>query len=165
MTGIFTGDLAKSIGWAFVRDWEKPTWGCHELPRGEHIDDGRVLTEFRVWFEDRLTWFKPDIFVAERPMEGGNLRTSAALLIGLASHARQICWQRGIRYEHVPVNSIRKHFCGSAHVGKDDVGYKCRQLGWAVGNHNAADALAILSYARDCLLEPAHQQILGGARG
>ena len=162
---LMAGDLSKSLGWAFVRDWGTPQWGTHELPRGGHVPDARVFHEFRTWLYDRFAWFKPDVFAVEAPMVGGSVKTAAGLLIGLEAHAAEICHDLGIRYERVAVNTVRLHFCGSGHADKDDVGMKCRSLGWQVADHNAADALALLSYTRDCILDPAPQQLLGGVRG
>lgn len=163
-------DIAKSCGWAFARGWAQPSFGCEEFPRGEHVDEGKVFTMFRDWLSGMIGMHRVDTVLYEAPIHGVNDMRTTFLLIGMAAHAESVCWDHKVRVYQEASSVIRKHFLDKT-TGrkkgdiKEDVAFKCRQLGWPVANLNAADALAGLAYARDCFLTPAHQQILGGARG
>lgn len=169
MTSIFAADFSKSCGWAHARDWDAPTFGVQEFPRGEHVDEGKVFSLFREWLDGMLKMLRADLMLYEAPIHGVNDLRTTFLLIGIAAHAESVCWDRGIRVYQESASVIRRHFIGKGRAGKggnikDEVGFKCRQLGWQVFNHNAADALATLAYARDCFLDPAEMQLLGGVR-
>lgn len=43
-------------------------------------------------------------------------------------------------------SDVRGHFCAAGGRKKDDVMEVCRQAGWEFDSHDAADALALLSY-------------------
>ena len=161
---ILALDLSKSCGWALCVGWEKPTWGVKELPRGEHVSEGRVFHEFRQWLTDMIALNAPGLVIFETPIFGGDIpRTAAYLLIGLAAITEEACEATGTDCAQEVVATVRKHFCGSGRAQKGDVGFRCRQLGWAVTDHNAADALALMSFARDSVM-PAQQTVLAGAR-
>jgi hypothetical protein len=167
---IMALDISKSCGWAFARGWAQPSFGCEEFPRGSEVDEGKVFAMFRDWLDGMLGLHQVDLLLYEAPIHGVNDMRTTFVLIGMAAHVESVCWDRGVRVYQEAASVIRKHFIGKGKNGrgarkssiKDDVGFKCRQLGWPVVNDNAADALATLAYARDCFLQPAPQQILGG---
>jgi Holliday junction resolvasome RuvABC endonuclease subunit len=151
---ILAFDLSKSCGWAFSVGWQQPTFGVKELPRGEHVTEGKVFHAFRQWLSEMCQFNNPDLLMFEAPMVGGEqMRTSAYLLIGLAALVEEYAESVGIDCAQEAVVTVRKHFCGSGRAKKDDVGFRCRQLGWNVTDHNAADALALLDFARASVLQ------------
>lgn len=163
-------DISKSCGWAFARDWAQPSFGVKEFPRGDHVDEGRVFSLFRDWLHDMLTLHNVNLLLYEAPIHGVNDMRTTFVLIGMAAHAESVCHDRGVRVYQEAASVIRKHFVGKGRAGKkgnikDDVGYRCRQLGWQVSDHNAADALAALAYARDTFLPANAAQVMGGVRG
>src|SRR5690606_35025400 len=118
--------------------WEKPTWGVFELPRGDHVTEGRVFNEQRKWLSGMMDILRPDLVIFESPMLAGNVPITAAyLLIGMAAITEELCSDRGIDVAQAAVSTVRKHFVGHGRAKKDDVGWKCRQLGWQVSDHNA----------------------------
>jgi hypothetical protein len=162
-------DIAKSCGWAFARDWAQPSFGCQEFPRGEFVDEGKVFTLYRDWLNGMLALHQVDTVLYEAPIHGVNDMKTTFLLIGMAAHTESVCWDRGVNVYQEAASTIRRHFIDKT-TGrkkgdiKEDVAFKCRQLGWPVVNLNAADALATLAYARDCFLPAAPQQLLAGVR-
>lgn len=166
-------DLSKSTGWAFARGWSTPSFGVKEFPRNRgdyEVPLGTVLRLFREWLLDMIALHRPDKLLYEAPIiSGGGDLYKHMVLLGMAAMTECVCDEAGIDCYQESSATIRKHFIGvgrgkSADL-KDAVGYRCRQLGWQVSDHNAADALAALAYARDCFLPRAAQQLLGGVRG
>ncbi|HVI92302.1 MAG TPA: hypothetical protein VM659_28690 [Dongiaceae bacterium] len=157
-------DLSKSVGWAFAEDRLSPRFGCKEFPRGQYATTGQVFHKFRCWLVDEFIKWDPTDVAFEAPMFAGNAGEVAYLLIGMAAITEELCNERGVPcYQQTP-DEIRKHLLGFARGNdiKGHVGFKLRQLGYDVVDHNAADALAGLIYMQDCFL-PESATVLAGA--
>jgi hypothetical protein len=157
-------DIAKSTGWAESTGRDSVHFGVKEFPRGTLATTVMVFFAYEQWLNDWLDIVKPDDLAFEAPMFSGNSGEVAYLLIGLAAITEITCFKRDIRcYQQTP-DEIRKHLLGFARGNdiKGHVGFKLRQLGYDVADHNAADALAGLIYMQDCFL-PESAPILAGA--
>lgn len=84
-----------------------------------------------------------------QPSEGSNNHTIVALAQA-AGVARATAHRCGARVHMVASSTVRKHFIGHGRVpsaeAKEAVVARCRALGWAVDNHDAADAAATWSW-------------------
>lgn len=163
-------DTSKSCGWALSRDWGHPLFGVKEFPRGNNVEPGRVFNLYEQWLRDMIALHQIDLVLYEAPVQGVDNMETAFILIGMAAYTDGICNDLGVRVYREESSTIRKHFIGYGRTRKgrnikDDVGFKCRQLGWKVSDHNAQDALATLAYARDTFLPAGESQMLGGVRG
>lgn len=175
--GSYMGlDLSKSAGWGHAYGWAKPTWGVLELPRNSwdkaDVPLGRVLRIYRNWLVDMIDVLQPEKVVYEAPIvTGGGDLYKHQVLLGLTAVTEEVCDEGPVVYQESS-STVRKWFIGKGRGTskelKDAVMDKCRELGWAVTDHNAADALAMLDYLRAGYMDDvigSHQQILGGARG
>jgi Holliday junction resolvasome RuvABC endonuclease subunit len=157
----FALDLSKSTGWCSGRDLDDPVFGVLELPRGAEVTEGRAFNEYRKWLTGMVTIDRPTHIAFESPMLGGDVPfTAAYLLIGLAAITEQVAEEYGIDCSQAAVSSVRLFFCGDGRAKKDDVGFKCRQLGWPITNHNAADAAALYAFLRTAVLGKASEDLL-----
>ncbi|HVJ44647.1 MAG TPA: hypothetical protein VM639_24330 [Dongiaceae bacterium] len=156
-------DIAKSAGWATSNGRADVLFGVKEFPRGQLATTGQVFRLYRQWLSDFIAIHNPTDLAFEAPMFAGNAGEVAYLLIGMAAITEEFCNERGIPcYQQTP-DEIRKHLLGFARGNdiKSHVGFKLRQLGYDVADHNAADALAGLIYMQDCFL-PETAAILAG---
>jgi hypothetical protein len=149
---ILALDHGTNLGWSLGRGSSTPRWGSHRLPSPDGDAFGRVWRAYGDWLSDMITVHAPTLIVKEAPLINEHMGQQAArMLMGLDTLAEYITELRDVEVMDVHVATVRKHFCGSGHAKKDDVGFECRQRGWMVADHNAADALAVLSFARDAL--------------
>lgn len=85
-------------------------------------------------------------------LHGGTNATTLFAGAGLAAHAMSFCEALGIRWRSVPIRSWRKHFIGSVPRGTKTPDFKhmsmsrCRELGFDVQKHDAAEAAGLLDY-------------------
>jgi Holliday junction resolvasome RuvABC endonuclease subunit len=141
-------DLATRTGWALRSAGGALQFGFEQLPPAHGEDYGRLFNAYRGWLRGMIAIDRPDWIYFERAMTNEHEGQSAAIiLIGLAAMTLEIAYERKVPWKHIPVSTVRKHFCGSGKAKKEDVGYRCRQLGYEVSDHNAADAIALLDYA------------------
>lgn len=82
---------------------------------------------------------------------------TAQALIQLTGAARAAAHLAGARVRLVAVQTVRRHFIGHGGMKSKDAKQavldRCRQLGWAVELHDAADAGAVWHYGM-CTLNP-----------
>jgi len=150
---ILALDISIHCGWALGRGWEQPRFGVHHLPSFGDGMFGTSFASFHNWLADMMTVHSPDQMIFEAPLVAHGPGINAARLsLGLAGIAEMVAHVRGVTASEVMVATVRKHFCGAGHAKKEDVGFVCRERGWMVSDHNAADALAVLDFARHALL-------------
>jgi len=165
MKRVLALDLSSAVGWA-----ADP---CGDAPPGLIPDRG-------VW---RLPGFQPEVsaqsfgklfrlvqsairtrgieLVAYEEVLPGSAEAKAFWLqkaqMGQIGAVEAAAEDLGCAVTHAAVASIRKHFCGSGRPRdkKQAVIRACLQRGWTVGDHNAADACALWSYAKSILVPEA----------
>lgn len=106
---------------------------------------------------------KPDLIAVEAAVGGPK---TSHFLVGILACVRGCAFNRGVAVETFDISSIRKHFLGK-HISsvqfkhlpekarkavarkeaKSAVMHRCRSLGYAVGDDDAADAAALWDYA------------------
>jgi hypothetical protein len=128
-------------------------------------------------FGNCLTWIarelepqpRPDMVIIESllpPTAKVGFTTSDVRdrLCGLHGIVRSVAYRRGIhQIAEYSVGDVRAHFIGDRRLRRADAKretvLRCRQLGWDAIDDNAADALALWSFAV-ALLEPSHAMTL-----
>jgi len=141
-------DLATQFGWTWGDGSRQPSFGHVQLPKAHGEEYGRLFNAYRAWLRGMIAMDRPDWIYFERAMTNEHEGQSAAIiLIGLTAMTLEICYERKIPWKHITAKSVRKHFCGHGGVKKEEVGFYCRQRGYEVSNHNAADSIALWHYA------------------
>lgn len=155
-------DLATTTGWAFdgpVRG--VPEFGAFRVPAPDGDNQlGFELGRSFLRFEEKMTeliWrARPETIAFEAPLtlvHGGqsSVKTNAntvRMLFGLAAITELVAARLKINTYEANVMSIKKGFAGSGRADKAAMMARCRQLGWMVTEHNAADACGLWSHVR-----------------
>lgn len=157
---ILALDIATNTGWAFADGEAAPRFGVVNLPKtGEDL--GRYGFAFHMWLADAITKLAPQLIVYEAPILAGlstNI-TTLRKLYGLGMMAETVAHAREVPCKEENLGKIRTHFLGRGRVPRksDDIKRavvaECQRRGWAVTDHNAADALALLDLARALTIE------------
>ena len=162
MTDILALDIATTTGWC--RGVVGGTPSCGTVCFGRNCSANAVFAQAIAWFSNLLKEEpQPDALVIEAMLPGGAMRGETTIevrdrLAGLHAIARGVAHIRGIHeISTVDVGAVRQHFIGARNlksdVAKREVVAKCRAMGWPVEDNNAADAVAVWSFAC-ALIEP-----------
>jgi hypothetical protein len=148
---ILALDLATVLGYAHGRPSGEPTWGTHKIA-GHEAPSKRIA--YRGWLSRMLKEVRPELVVFEQPPSirwaGGKTNANTILLLNaLAQATEEWCLAQGVPCREVRAAQWKKAMCGSAKVTKRPYGpiESCRQRGWSVTDHNAADAIGIWLFA------------------
>jgi hypothetical protein len=154
---ILALDVATRTGWALGR--------VGETPRSGSCRFGHSSSDENVIFGAALNWASlflqeqgpPQILMIEAllPPDAMRGRTSKAVrdrLAGLHGVIRGVAWLRHVeQIMDCTVGDVRAHFIGDRkakrEIAKRETMRRCAQLGWQCRDDNAADALAVWSYA------------------
>ena len=155
-------DLATVTGWALGRPGDdKPRSGTVRFASKGASQDAIAAGALR-WL---IAFTKDNPFdqlVIEqevRKKESWKSSTDADdITRGLIFLARAVAFERGVyRPTFAPVNTVRKFFLGDGSlerdIAKSRTVERCRLLGWAPEDDNAADALAIWAW-RCAMIDP-----------
>lgn len=152
---ILALDIATQTGWAYGAPGEVPRAGTIVFG-GQGSSLGKAGRGMMRWFSDFLKLFPTDTIYFEAPFDPRhmgmktNMNTSRKLL-GFAFMLEALAEAKGIfDISECEVKDVRKHFIGcnpKNDKGKELVQTRCRQLGWKFDSADAADALAVWSYA------------------
>lgn len=152
-------DLATFLGFAFGDDAGVQAHGSHKLPlTGEDI--GSFLNAYWSWLDAGISRWQPEEIVFESPILPAttNLGTCRKLY-GLAGVTEMMAKNRHVRCHEANLMDIRRHFIGCARAPKgvpakerrawikDATVTMARKRGFRPADDNAADALALFSYA------------------
>jgi hypothetical protein len=153
---ILALDIATRTGWALGRVGETPRSGSHRFGHSssdENVIFGAALDWASTFMQER----RPDLLMIEAllPPDAMRGKTSKAVrdrLAGLHGVIRGVAWLRHVeQIMDCSVGDVRSHFIGDRkakrEVAKRETMRRCAQLGWEHRDDNAADALAIWSYA------------------
>jgi hypothetical protein len=147
-------DIATHLGWCRGEHTD-PT------PRFGSVKFGVTGASSPARFSHALRWavetFKgkrlPDVLVLERsiPVRAFSSDQTASILFGLAGVIQGVAYECGLyRFESHAVGDVRSIFIGARGLpttpAKAAVVRRCRQLGWMVPDHDAADACALWAY-------------------
>lgn len=154
---ILSLDLASTTGWCRGAPGGKVVYGSIKLapPGASHGEKGASLLR---WLTPQLK-IRPALLVFEAPMApsqmaGRTTVSTARVLLGLPFLTETVAYLSGLygdRVREANVQDVRKHFIGQRTVRGGDpkavVMRECRRLGFEPRDDNAADAIALWSYA------------------
>ncbi len=156
---ILALDIATVAGWAYGAPGSLPLSGT-ERWAPPSSSNGRVGAGMLIWLSDFLKVHHVDAIYFEAPFDPRimakktNFNTTR-ILVGLPFLLETLLEAKGYsRVFEVSVSDVRKHFLGKdprGDEGKRQVQLRCRQLGWKFNSADAADALAVWSFA--CAIE------------
>lgn len=142
---ILAYDLATSIGHAHGDSHldEPPLFGTHVLPStGEDV--GSFLDAAFRFFRGQLTMIKPEVVVFEAPIlpRETSLMT-VRKLCSLAGMLEVSCKWYGVRCEEESLQTVKLFWAGKGNAKKEDMIAAAELYGFAVKNHDEADALGL----------------------
>jgi crossover junction endodeoxyribonuclease RuvC len=158
MTDILALDIATTCGFARGLVGGVPDSGSICFARSEASSDNAIFGNALAWISQLLEPApRPDILIVEEmlPPDAMKGKTSKAVrdrLAGLHGVIRGVAHLRGIyRIDEATVGTVRAHFIGDRTckrtIAKRETIAVCERLGWPCADDNAADALALWSYA------------------
>ena len=143
---IIAMDLSTSAGVALGR-----AGGTPEI-FSETFDGSGQAAKFNQaldWALRLIDKHSPDIIVIEKAIATGPVGSEARVQFAFGYRAAVMiaAYRRGVRVKDVPVQTVRKHFLGTAKMRRDEAKRatmtRCKQLGWVVANDDEADACAV----------------------
>ena len=151
---VIAFDIATVTGWARGRVGGVPSSGTVSFGAkgaSHNAIFGNALRTFARMLEGEP---RPEILVMEAllPAEAVSNAETRNLLAGLQGICRGVAHMRKIyNIGVVNVGDVRQHFINYRNAPRDrakrDTITRCKQLGWAVADDNAADALACWHFA------------------
>ncbi len=146
-SAVLALDLGQSTGWAMRTVDGLITSGTVQFRPSRFEGGGMVFLRFRAWLQelDETAGGIGVVFFEEVRRHVG---TAAAHAYG-GYLAHLTAWAEALKlpYEGVPVGTIKRHATGKGNAGKDEVIAAMRARGFAPGDDNEADALALLDWA------------------
>ena len=167
MAVILALDIATKTGWAHDGpEPGRPLTGTFRAPSPEGdaecgFDFGRTFAGYRQWLVRMIGIVKPATVAFEAPLQivqgqrskVATNQNTIRILFGLAAITEMAITECGLRAYEANVQAVKRHFAGHGHADKAAMLGRCRQLGWAAEDHNAADAAALWSLVKS-LQEP-----------
>jgi len=156
---ILALDLATMTGWARGEPGGTPTYGTIGKKGRSHP---AIFGEFQKWLITETAGDKrPDVIAYEMPiMRDTDTGNVVGLLWGLAAIVQATAYQRSIHNDNlmpIGLDKMRKYFLGKSkwkrEEGKAAAMRRCKIMGWAPQDDNAAEALGHWCYAC-ALLKP-----------
>jgi Holliday junction resolvasome RuvABC endonuclease subunit len=147
MRAILALDLGTSTGYALRTGAGSIVSGTATFRPGRFEGGGMRYLRFTRWLDEITATPVAAIFFEEvrRHAATDAAHVYGGLMATLAAWAEN----RGIPYEGVPVGTIKRHATGKGNAKKDAMIAAMRAKGYAPGDDNEADALAILHWAMD----------------
>ena len=144
-------DIAGRTGFAIGQAGGTPR--ANSVLLADSDSRARYLYRLNEWLANAITDHEPDLIAMESPQTPG-LRGAwiARKLVSAAGVVEMVCYAREVALCEAAPSTIRKHFCGSGRAKKPDVQAECERRGWLFPNADAADALAVFSWASDVVV-------------
>jgi crossover junction endodeoxyribonuclease RuvC len=169
MSDILALDIATTTGWARGRIDETPTAGSMSFGR-PGATNNQIFGNALKWISQLLEPHpRPDIVIVEamlpmNAMTGETNRATRDRLGGLHGVIRGVAHLRSIgEIAQASVGDVRQHFLGTRTLrssqAKIQTVEQCVRLGWVASDDNAADALALWSYARS-MIDPKYALVV-----
>ncbi len=146
--GVLCLDLGTKTGWAFQSINGLVTSGTAEFKNDRWQGGGMRFLKFSHFLTDLYNHQKITTVYFEEVRRHRGV-DAAHVYGGLMAHLTAWCECHNIAYEGVPVKTIKKFITGNGNANKQKVIDAVTQLGHTPADDNAADALAILHWARD----------------
>lgn len=145
-------DLGTNCGYAFSNAAGAVVSGCWDLRPKKYEGGGFRFVKFKTYLSalhasDPITqvWFE-----AVRRHVGTD---AAHIYGGLMGALQEFCDARGIPYEGVPVQTIKKGWTGKGNADKAAMITRCEELGFEPQDDNESDAIALLCVRHPVCLE------------
>lgn len=136
-------DLGTTTGYAFTVASGCVVSGTWDLRPKKYEGGGFRYVKFKSYLASlhaahpfEMVWFE-----AVRRHQGTD---AAHIYGGLMAHLQEFCEARGIPYEGVPVQTIKKLWTGKGNANKDAMIDECLRRGFEPADDNEADAIATL---------------------
>ncbi|WP_024341000.1 hypothetical protein [Bradyrhizobium japonicum] len=149
---LLTFDLAANTGYAVGEPDATPTFGSHKFEStGDNY--GRHQANVRAWLRQIIIVEKPALIGYEQPSIFGV--TTPATVIKLCSYASTLeeeCLREGfgIPVRMINPSQVKKFWTGKGNAKKPDMTLRARNYGFAVGNDDEADAVAMWFWMVQC---------------
>lgn len=146
---ILALDLGTKTGWASSSG---PS-GIWDMKLSKFDSAGRRYFEFKQKLEIAVALYQVKIVCYEE-VRRHTAVDAAHVFGGLVAMLQTICIEKNIEYQGVPVGTIKKHATGKGNADKDLMVNTAVQKFKSVNviDHNHADALWILDYAKTNIL-------------
>ncbi|WP_243634761.1 hypothetical protein [Roseicella frigidaeris] len=142
-------DLGSTLGWAVRQPRAGITSGTATFRPGRFEGGGMAWLRFRRWLEEMAGMTGPIGSVVFEEVRRHAGTTAAHVYGGFLAHLTAWCEGAGVPYQGVPVGTIKRFATGKGNADKAAVIAAIRARGFAPGDDNEADALAILLWAID----------------
>ena len=138
-------DLSTRVGWAYGGRTVKPAYGVWMLGDGGL---GRRCSCLANELEGAIQLFRPDLIILEAPLPAQRQASThvARIQFGLAAVAEMIAHEWDVKCEEERAETVRGALFGKARVDKDRVMAWAKDQGHRPPDHNAADAIALMTY-------------------
>ncbi len=147
LSTILALDLGSQTGWALRQLDSGIVSGTMSFRPSRFEGGGMAFVRFKGWLDEVQEYSGPiDRIVFEEVRRHAGT-TAAHVYGGFLAHLTAWAEAREIPYQGVPVGTIKKSATGKGNAGKEAVIQAMRELGHDPGDHNEADALAILHWA------------------
>lgn len=146
---ILALDLGANIGWAVSYGPGDILHGTIEFRTGRFEGGGMRWLRFRKWLDEMADSHGPIDAIYFEEVHAHRGTAAAHAYGGFLSHLTAWCERRGIPYQGVTVQAIKRHATGKANANKAAVIKAMIAKGFAPHDDNDADALALLLCATD----------------
>jgi len=150
---ILALDLAKVVGWATKHDSFNS--GVKDLSPKKGESTGMVFIRFRAWLDEMLRISGAKMVIYEKPLVGtmrnGNV---AQIAYGLSAIVQEVCENHKVDYTNIMPAELKKHATGKGNANKEKM-LEAAKAKWPdieIIDHNHADALWLLDYAKNVVL-------------
>ncbi len=145
---ILALDLGRSTGWAVLQNGIV-TIGTQEFPDKRGESPGMLYLRFGGWLEQmyEIMMKKLGLVIYEQAHHRGGAATQVA--VGLTTKVLEFCAKYEIQCMTVHTSTLKKVSTGNGAANKDRMMEAARAKGHSPANHDEADAVLALEYARD----------------
>jgi hypothetical protein len=156
MTNILCMDLATITGWATEIEGSRRTGFINFAPHQGEGPGWRYI-RFNVW----LYGWKPqeaqasksiNLVVTERAIPNMKQRAATEIAFGLSTRVEEFCARHYLRLETVHNATLKKYFTGDGRAEKEDMLEAAHKIDPKIEDHNEADAVLLLAYAKQVIL-------------
>ncbi|MCV6799859.1 crossover junction endodeoxyribonuclease RuvC [Achromobacter ruhlandii] len=144
---ILALDLGTKTGYALRRRDGAMRYGTVDFTPRKSWTPGQRWARFRGWLADTVATFQIDAVVYERVVFGHSSAASSDVYGGFKALVELAADTHSLTLSSVAVPTVKKHFTGSGRADKEAMLAQAKARGFSPDSHNAADALAILSWA------------------
>jgi len=147
MTAILTIDLGTSTGWALRGSDGLITSGTMSLRPGRFDGGGMRYLRFTNWLTEIAALSGPISAIWFEEVRNHAGTDAAHIYGGLMATLTAWAELRGVPYAGVPVGTIKRHVTGKGNANKEMMIAAVTARGFAPGDDNEADALALMLWA------------------